>query len=440
MARWILPVGTMDQIDGADSPTPGEIAFEYNDGVTNAGSVVVYSDGEWKALTFGSVTISSEGLAADSIVITDESNGITAVDISNNEVLSRNSSGQLGSTKIQSVHVDDNTLTFNKIQTITPGNLLGAASDDFGGEITEIPIDSIKGTSVTASDTAPQDPEDNDLWFYCSSQSGEAVDGIEPPSSRLYIYLDGNWVDAAPPIVSRGEVGPQGMAGTDGTAGLSIGRVSSEGSTAGGDVILDFYNTEDTFINSVTIPRNAIDAIEFNKVTGSATVVSGEANYSLNSFTFEGIAPTIIAASHTVIYKGLVLIEGVDYSISPNNLTVTLTPTSVAEITTGTLYLTNTTEGASGISTIGKQTGTVEAMSSKATYTKDDFSNLTTDSISDDHTLVLEGLVLIEAVDYTFANDKLSVTLTSDTLDAIEQLETDDPSRTIYLYLINITS
>ena len=119
---------------------------------------------------------------------------------------------------------------------------------------------------------------------------------------------------------------------------------------------------------------------------------------------------------------------------------MTLTPTSVAEITTGTLYLTNTTEGASGISTIGKQTGTVEAMSSKATYTKDDFSNLTTDSISDDHTLVLEGLVLIETVDYTFANDKLSVTLTSDTLDTIEQLETDDPSRTIYLYLINITS
>ena len=168
MARWILPQGTMqdlaDAAAAATPPTEGEIAYD-----TTNEAVVVYTEDEWKALTFGSVTISSEGLAADSIVITDESNGITAIDISNNEVLSRNSSGQLGSTKIQSVHVDDNTLTFNKIQTITPGNLLGAASDDFGGEITEIPIDSIKGTSVTASDTAPQDPEDNDLWFYCSS-------------------------------------------------------------------------------------------------------------------------------------------------------------------------------------------------------------------------------------------------------------------------------
>ena len=446
MARWILPSGDMDQIDGAASPTPGEIAFEFDrdpitmDDSTTAGSVVVYSDGGWKALTFGSVTISSEGLAPDSIVITDESNGVTVVDINDNEFLARNNAGQLGSTKVQAVHVDDNTLTFNKIQKITPGNVLGAPADHFGGEITEIPIDSIKGTSVTASGTAPQGPEDNDLWFYCSSQTGEIVDGIEPPSSRLYIYLDGNWVDAAPPIVSRGEAGPQGMAGADGAAGRGIGSVSAEGSTAGGDVVLDFNDTDGVLINSITIPRNAVEPVQFNKVTGSTAVVSGQANYNLTDFTFSGTAPTIIAASHTVIYRGLVLIEGVDYSLSPDSLTVTLTPATVADLTTGILYLTNTTEGASDIPTIGKQTGTAEAMSSKAAYMLSDFSNLTTDSISDDHTLVLEGLVLIEAVDYTFANDKLSITLTADTLDTIAELEADDPSRTIYLYLINITS
>ena len=438
MARWILPSGTMQDFINTvtdDTASPGEIAYD-----TDANNVVIFSDGEWKALTFGSVTLTGEGLDADSLVVTNNANEVTSLNLGVEEFITRNSANQLTSTKIQATHIEDNTITLGKLQSVTPGNILGATTNDFDGEIREIPISEIMGVTLTTGAVAPNDPANNDLWFYCSPQTGTSVDGVEPPSSRLYIYLDGNWVDAAPPIVSRGEVGPQGMAGGDGAAGLSIGRVSSEGSTAGGDVILDFYDTEDTFINSITIPRNAIDAVEFNKVTGSIAVVSGQASYNLSSFTFSGSAPSIIAPSHTVIYRGLVLIEGVDYDISADSLTVTLTPTAAAEITTGTLYLTNTTEGASDVSVIGKQTGTTEAMSSKATYAKDDFSNLTTDSISDDHTLVLEGLVLIETVDYTFANDKLSITLTADTLDTIGKLEADDPSRTIYLYLINITS
>ena len=435
MARWILPSGSTDQLDSAATKTEGEIAYN-----TDTDSVVIWTGSEWAALTYGSVTLTGEGLAANSAVVTNAANEIASLDVNDNEVISRNSAGTLASTKVQSVHIDDNTITFDKLQTIQSGHILGVPVGDLNTEIQQISIEEIKGATITTSSTAPVDPEENELWFYCSPQTGVTVDGVKPPSSRLYIYLDGNWVDAAPPIVSRGEVGPQGMAGVDGAAGLSIGRVSSEGSTAGGDVILDFYDTEDTFINSITIPRNAIDAVEFNKVTGSIAVVSGQASYNLSSFTFSGSAPSIIAPSHTVIYRGLVLIEGVDYDISADSLTVTLTPTAAAEITTGTLYLTNTTEGASDVSVIGKQTGTTEAMSSKATYAKDDFSNLTTDSISDDHTLVLEGLVLIETVDYTFANDKLSITLTADTLDTIGKLEADDPSRTIYLYLINITS
>ena len=449
MARWILPSGTaaelQDLIDAAADPNvslpdTGEIAFEFDADSTNAGSVVVYSDGEWKALTFGSVTLTGEGLDADSLVVTNNANEVTSLNLGVEEFITRNSANQLTSTKIQATHIEDNTITLGKLQSVTPGNILGATTNDFDGEIREIPISEIMGVTLTTGAVAPNDPANNDLWFYCSPQTGTPVDGVEPPSSRLYIYLNGNWVDAAPPIVSRGEAGPQGMAGADGAAGRGIGSVSAEGSTAGGDVVLDFNDTDGVLINSITIPRNAVEPVQFNKVTGSTAVVSGQANYNLTNFTFSGTAPTIIAASHTVIYRGLVLIEGVDYSLSPDSLTVTLTPATVADLTTGILYLTNTTEGASDIPTIGKQTGAAEAMSSKATYTEDDFSNLTTDSISDDHTLVLEGLVLIETVDYTFANDKLSITLTADTLDTIAELEADDPSRTIYLYLINITS
>ena len=445
MARWILPSGTTTELDNelrSDAMGPGEIAYN-----TSVNQVQVATrdarSGElsWQSLTFGSVTLTGEGLEAGQLVVTNNSNEIASLDIGDNEVISSNSIDNLVSTKIRTVHIDDNQVTFSKLPSVPAGNLLGVPVGDLDTEIKTIAIEDIQGAQITASATAPANPEENELWFYCSPQAAASVDGVEPPSSRLYIYLDGSWIDASPPIVSRGEVGPQGLPGTDGAvgaAGRGIGRITSTG-MSGGDIILSIFDsaTPEALINTVTIARNDIAPVSFVKTTGAATVESGRANYDLSRFIFSDNIPTVISPNHVLIYRGLVLIEDVDYTVAPSGNTITLTPESIAEVASGVLYLTNTTDGGTGV-VIGKQTGTVQVESTTATYSLSDFTGITLTMIADDHTLVFEGLVLIEGVDYTVADD--SITLEQTTLNEIGDLEMADSSRTLNMYLINITS
>lgn len=239
MARWTLPSGTTAQISAVTSPTEGEIAYD-----TTQDRMVVYSGGSWEPVSYGTVNLTAAGLTANQLMVTNASNAISSFEIDDNDIVTA-SGGLLTSGKVTTEHIMDDAVTFDKIQNVTAGNVLGVPASSSNGSVEEISISSLRGATITAGTTPPSNPVANELWFYCGAQAGD--------DARLYLYLNNVWVEASPPIISTGPEGPVGATGATGAAGQtgrSVGTIQS--ASSGGNITLSFYDTSNELISSTS--------------------------------------------------------------------------------------------------------------------------------------------------------------------------------------------
>lgn len=318
MAKWILPKGELSTLNG-DGVTreQGEIAFD----TTNDQIVVVKSDTSgavFEALNSFEVTTFS-GAVADSVTTTDASGDLESTAVTEGQLLGRAPGGALEGQKLHESMIDTNSIPYDRLETHTPGYVLGVPEtnviDPPAASISAIAISDIKGVQVTSSDTAPDDPSENDLWYY----NGEE----DEDNARLYIYQDGLWIDASPGVVNNNP-GPQGDPGEQGEKGDTGDSVQSLSSVEEDGVVkITFFTDEemsaDAEVGTVDIDTSLLPTPELTHGVFSLTLTTDlTADNDLSSFQpvfADGVTPNSIAQVHSLIFNGLMLIAGVDYEI-----------------------------------------------------------------------------------------------------------------------------
>jgi hypothetical protein len=97
--------------------------------------------------------------------------------------------------------------------TLVAGTYTFALSTAGNVTLNGSPFVSGGGSSVVASDTAPTDSNEGDLWY-------------DTVAGQLFVYYDSGWVDASPS--ASGPTGPAGSAGTTGPQG-EVGPTGTQG-------------------------------------------------------------------------------------------------------------------------------------------------------------------------------------------------------------------
>ena len=156
-------------------------------------------------------------LAPNQMLVTDSSGDLTTLTVEEGQIVGRTTNGAIVGQKLQPSMVDDGGIPFAKLPQIGPGQVLGVPVNNNvnapNADVQALDISSVAGRPLTASVAAPNNPQDNDLWYYCGEEVGDAA--------RLYIFRDDSWVDASPPIVNTNP-GADGMDVAQGPAGDSV--------------------------------------------------------------------------------------------------------------------------------------------------------------------------------------------------------------------------
>ena len=154
-------------------------------------------------------------LAPNQMLVTDSSGDLTTLTVEEGQIVGRTTNGAIVGQKLQPNMVDDGGIPFAKLPEIGPGQVLGVPVNNNvnapNAVVEALDISSVAGRPLTASVAAPNNPQDNDLWYYCGEEAGDAA--------RLYIFRDDSWVDASPPIVNTNP-GADGMDGAQGVLGV----------------------------------------------------------------------------------------------------------------------------------------------------------------------------------------------------------------------------
>ena len=258
MARWILPLAEDTEVTGG---RVGEIFYN-----TDQNNVYVYTGTDASsvmALGAGDsldVDQLPDGTAENQVLITNSSMEPEYHTIQPNNLLGRSASGSAQSTKLQPGMISENSIPHDKLSNIRQGQVLGALPPTGGvagnTAVEAINIADIVGVTITSGDTAPENPSDNDLWFYQGNhEEGETVEG---DNARLYIRQGGTWIDVSPPIYNTNP-GPEGPPGQDGAAGRSVGSIFIQDRTASEDIVIQFNDTSGSAISSITIPLDDLE-------------------------------------------------------------------------------------------------------------------------------------------------------------------------------------
>ena len=114
------------------------------------------------------------------------------VAVEEGQIVGRTTNGAIVGQKLQPSMVDDGGIPFAKLPQIGPGQVLGVPVNNNvnapNADVQALDISSVAGRPLTASVAAPNNPQDNNLWYYCGEEVGDAA--------RLYIFRDDSWVDA----------------------------------------------------------------------------------------------------------------------------------------------------------------------------------------------------------------------------------------------------
>ena len=247
-------------------------------------------------------------------------NGIRDVSISvanppAGSVLTRNSAGDGWTNRTWTEYVGDASVTIASLNDVAvdsgvaAGQVLVRNTNNNGWVNMMLP-----STAITVDDVAPVDPDEGDLWFY---EGGTGAVGDTP---RLFVRVidednDAAWLPASPsPEVPNAPV-------TAASYALNV--------NADGMVSWEVVTTATTTLS---------------KQTGRVTIVANQMQYNASAFVNtdgSSEALSVISPTHTLIYNGLVLAEGVDYTST--GTTITLDAGSTMALTAGQeLILVNT--------------------------------------------------------------------------------------------------
>jgi len=349
MAIWLVPQGTTAELNAATVTAPGDLAYD------NQRNVLVVSNGQgigedvYQDVTPETITATVAGSNANTVIVgTGTEGALATLEIAEGELLGRITGGQATSQKLDDSMINDNTISHSKLANVRPGHVLGVASsltpNAAAATVTELSIDSLRGSSITSSVTEPTNPADNDLWYYCGAQDGD--------NARLYIRQEGLWVDASPAIVNTNP-GAQGPAGAAGAEGQGIEAVVAREISGGDSLILDFYNdgtarASSNLISTVNIPladlRSAtslptapIDNGSYNLTRNGSTLSWESSEFDRTTYkvnlpaggnTAALITPALLVRSSPIpdsiliTYSGFVLEEDIDYTVSGGNVTI----------------------------------------------------------------------------------------------------------------------
>ena len=391
MAIWLIPRAEHDE---AITPTGlGELIFRRGEDGSDRGRLQVgqFLDADATPATYqfidvteadipdGSISLDKLAeLDTDSVLFVDSNGRLQVTTMAAGTLLARDTGGPIVPQKLKESMVEDGTIPLDKLVNIQPGQVLGvsptATINPGSVPVEAIDISSFAGSEITSSESAPDEAKENDLWYYCGQQSGD--------NARLYIYQQGMWVDASPPILNN-EPGPSGPQGESVESVVVAPREPLD------DIVIEFYNDptihdEDTLISSITISRESIatastvpDApatagnYDLNVADGTASWVPAESgiasivrqdqfyvitqqniddagtgdsgdHLTLTPASFGLPTSTIISPLHSIYYQGFTLIAGNDYIFDQTLNNIVIHRLTVRALTAGqTIDLTN---------------------------------------------------------------------------------------------------
>ena len=316
----------------------GDVAIVTDDGSSffyigaDQATAAATVDGDWQIIQTPSSALDAAGVlsrlnanegAGDSIDLNLLENVIPLADLTgvnltfgnipNGRLLGTNANGWSDRTWAQfSVDADVTVGSLNDVTIdsgIAAGQVLVRNTSNNGWVNTMLP-----STAITVDDVAPVAPEEGDLWFY---EGGTGAVGDTP---RLFVRVidednDAAWLPASPsPEVPNAPV----------TAASYALNVNADGMVS--------WEVVTTATTTLT------------KETGQVTIVANQMQYPASGFiNTDGSSEafTVISPTHTLLYNGLTLAEGVDYTVASD--TITLNGASTMALTAGQqLILVNT--------------------------------------------------------------------------------------------------